>query len=256
MLSLILSAFLLATPQEGAPQPVAPTPEQIAEVRDALDQAYRSDDPERIQAALDAAREVPDRVVVRKVLKALGDKRSEVRLAAITSLRWLTHPDALTALHKLARERKTIKDPATMAAVLRAIGQHASPSSVAILARSPFEPDDHACRRTRVLALGRIRTRTSLEALLGILAQTNPRGDARIKPHMREVRLSLMILTGLDRGSSPALWEEWWRDNRKTFEISPEPPLLPRDLRLLWDGFWGLPQDYARVRRREDRGGD
>jgi hypothetical protein len=71
---------------------------------------------------------------------------------------------------------------------------------------------------------------------------------------MEDARVALMTLTGVDQGLSPELWEAWWRNNKKGFQIPAKPPVLPKELRAIWDGYWGLPREYEREKRREDRG--
>jgi hypothetical protein len=232
MLSLLLYGALLLPQAEPVPRPAAPDPAAVARAESEIEQALRSGDAKIIAVALEAAQSVPHPAVVRKVVRAAADERLEVRLAAVQALRWLDHPSAVEALHRLGRERKVMKAPEVAAAVLRAIGQHADPTSVAILAREPFEPETIPCLRARILGLARIRTLASLEAL------------------MDDARIALMLLTGVDQGRSPELWERWWRDNRKTFAIPTAMPLLPRELRDQWNGYWGLPREYERNRAR------
>jgi hypothetical protein len=244
-----------ARPHQAHAEADEPSPERVAEVRAALDEARQAGDPARLVAALEVAQDVPHPSVVADVVAVLDDEREEVQLAALSSLRWLAHPDALDALEELARNGKRMRSPAFAAAVLRGLGQHADPGSVVLLARTPFEPSEHACLRARVLALGRIRTPESLETLIRMLGATHgARGERRLKAHMEAVRTSLVLLTGLDHGSSPELWEDWWRENRRDFRIPAETPLLPKELREPWDRYWGLPTTYAREKRREDRG--
>lgn len=260
MLFLLLGAVLLSSSRtgsarDGTEQEPAPGVEEVARAVAGIDEAFRSGDVKRIQNALEAAQEVPHPSVVRKVVRGLGDERQEVALATLEALRWLDHPDALEALHRAAKDKKHMKVPEQAAAVLRAIAQHAHPSSIAVLARDPFEPQTYGCLRARILGLGRIRTRESLEALLGVLALTGPGGlERRVLPQMDDMRLSLMMLTGVDQGRSPQHWERWWRANREAFQIPAEPPLLPKELREVWDQFFGLPREYERDPRREDRG--
>lgn len=234
-----------------------PSQADVTRVADELAQAFRSSDVKRIQAALEAAVGVPDASIVRMVVRGLDDEREPVVLDTLQTLRWLGHPDALSALHATAKDRKRMKAPQVAAAVLRAIAQHADPSSIAVLAHEPFEPRDGACVRARLFGLARIRTSESLEALLGILALTGPGGrERRILPQMDDARLSLMVVTGVDQGASPENWERWWRANRKTFRIPAQAPLLPKDQREVWDLFFGLPRAYERQRPREERGQD
>jgi hypothetical protein len=250
----LVSALSLAGQGED-PRPTGPSAEAVARATAGLDAALRARGVPGIVAALESAQSVPDAGVVRRVRTCLSDEREEVVLAAVQALRWLAHPDALGALHELAKERKHMRTPARAAAILRAIAQHGHASSVAVLARDPFEPEDAACVRARLLGLAHIRTPQALEALFGIVATTSPSGrERRIAPYMSDARLALVVLTGVDQGALPETWERWWQKNRKTFELPAEPPLLPKIERDAWDQFFGLPRDYERDRRREDRG--
>lgn len=263
MTRLLLCLLLYTSDAGRAQEPVPalesaqePSPELVARTDAALDEAFASRDLERIQTALAGAQTVPHATVVRRIVAGLEDERREVQLEVLQTLRWNAHPAALEALHRLARDKKRMKTPEFAAAVLRAIGQHAQPSSIAILARDPFEPQDHACRRARLFGLGRIRTRASLEALLGILAVSENGAPhlRRIRAQMNDARIALILLTGVDQGLEPEAWESWWRRSKKTFEVPAKEPALPKEMRLQWDGFFGLPQVYAREPRREDRG--
>jgi hypothetical protein len=256
MLAALLHLGVLALQDARAKKP-APAPEEVAKIEAALDEAFRSREVQRMQSALEAAQAVPHPAVVRKVARGLADERPEVRLAALRTLRWLDHRDALEALHRVAKDRRLMKAPEQALAVLRGIGQHADPSSIPILAQDPFQLEDAWCLRARIFGLARIRTLDALEALLGILAVTNAgSSQRRIQPRMDDMRLALSIVTGVDQGRSPELWENWWRENRRTFRIPADVPPLPKELRRDWDSFWGLPLVYARDGLREDRGLD
>lgn len=257
MLTVLLSLCVLAA-QGGQAKKAVPSAEEVASAQLTLDEAFRSGELKSIQAALEAAQTVPHPAVVRGMLRGLGDERAEVKLGVLQALRWLDHRDALEALHRAAKNRELMKPPELALAVLRGIGQHAQPSSIAVLAHDPFQPEDSGCLRARIFGLARIRTRDALEALFDILATTvGGAGQRRIQGRVLEdVRLALMLLTGLDQGLSPELWEQWWRENRKTFQIPRETPLLAKELRREWDAFWGLPTVYEREGRREDRGQD
>ncbi|HEX6882768.1 MAG TPA: HEAT repeat domain-containing protein [Planctomycetota bacterium] len=251
--ALLVLALALA-PQD--PGDDGPTPAQVAEARGALDAALRSGELAALLAALEAAQRVPHAEVVKRVARALRDERKEVQLAALASLRWNAHAEALAALTQAQEERRWKDDRELLIASLRAIGQHGDPRSVALLAREPFEPHDHAVWRARIFGLARIGTEPALEALLGILGATTTGRppERRVAPLMPEMRTALVLLTGVDLGLAPELWEDWWRANRKRYRPPEKTPLLPKELREGWDEFWGLPPFYERERRREDRG--
>jgi hypothetical protein len=252
VIAVLLWLALMPCSQEPAE---VPTPAQVEETKLALDEAYRSGDTKRIQTALEAAQAVPDPAVVKRVARALRDERREVRLSALQALRWIEREEALDVLHDVLRERRWSADRELMFATLRGVGQHADSRSVSDLAREPFEPHDHGCWRARIFGLARIRTRPALEALFTILgATTSGSGGRRVAPVMPDVRTALILLTGVDQGLAPESWEHWWRDNKRSFQLPAELPLLPKELRQEWDGFWGLSQTYTRERRREDRG--
>lgn len=255
MLPLAIGIWLALAPQDAGEK--GPSAEQVAQATGELDSALRSRDLKQLKTALEAAQAVAHPEVVRRVARALDDERSEVKLAAVQALRWLDHAEALEALHRAARDRKLMKLPDLPGAVMRAIGQHADPRSISVLAHDPFQPQDGYCIRARILGLGHIRSRESVEALLGILAESGSEvGTRRVKPWMEDMRLALVVLTGVDQGLSPELWERWWRENRKGFQVPAELPELPREMRETWADFWGLSRDYGRDRRREDRGNE
>jgi len=252
----LLGLCLLALQRTGETPPPPPAADAVAQVEASLEQAFRSGELGAIQAALDAARAVPHPAVVRKVERALEDERGEVKLAALQTLRWLDHPETLRVLHRAAKDRKLMQRPELALAVLRAAGQHADPSSIAVLARDPFQLADASCLRARLFGLARIRTTEALRALFGILATVGNTGQRRIQGQMTDMRIALVLLTGVDQGRSPELWEEWWRAHEKTFRLPAEPARLPPEMRAVWDGFWGQERSYERGLRREDRGLD
>jgi len=254
MLALLLGASLLLL---QADKPVPPAAEDVARVCAELEQALRSGEQKGLETALTAAQRVSHADVVKPVLKALDDERPPVRLAAVQALRWIRVPESLAALHRLARDKKRLREPDLGAAILRAIGQHADPSSVAILAREPFEPQRSDCVKARLYSLGRIRTKAALEALMAMVG-TLPQGNhpRPIAPYMKEARLALAVLTGVDQGEAPEPWEAWWREQRRDLELAKEPPALPRELADQWASYWGLARMDGRGDRREDRGQD
>lgn len=255
MLAPLLALCVLAT-QAGQGQKPAPSAEDVARVVASLGAAFEARDVKGIELALEPARTVPHADVVRAVVRGMADERAEVKLATLQTLRWIDHPDALDALHRAAKDRGLMKDPGLALAALRGIGQHAEPRSIPVLAHDPFEPGDALCVRARLFGLARIRTLEALEGVLGILAPVATSGQRLVQGRMDDARLALMLLTGVDQGRSPELWEAWWRENRKTFKIPPEPTPLPQELRMDWDSFWGERRRNEREPRREDRGQD
>ena len=252
--TLSLTALLLAQ----APAPEKPSDEKIEATLADLKEAYENGEIVTIANALERASQVPDKKVVKAVSRALKDKRPEVRSAALSSYFYLDHPDALATLHKLAKDRKWMKDRDTAAATLRAIGHHGDPSSLKVLTKGHDQTPDHAPMRARVFGLGNIRDKGSVDALIELMSlgarNGNPRANRRYAYLDKDFRLSLILLTGVDQGTNPELWAKWWRKNKKDFQMSAKPAPLPKSLRYQWNRYWGRDMGYARDKQREDRG--
>jgi hypothetical protein len=233
------------------------TREDIAAVAENVRAALSSGSRETLRTALQAAIQLPDKMVVVAVEEGLAAKDTGLVLETLQALRWIDHPRALEALHRTAKDRKLRTNPELAGPLWMAIGQHGDPSSIEILVRDPFEVRPPPGMQARILALGRIRTKASLSALMELLALSYPGGtrERELKPWMEEVRLSLVMLTGVDQGPQPELWESWWRDNKKTFDPERVTPVVPKALQERWDRFWGTMGEGARSTRREDRGG-
>jgi len=252
-------AALLVAAVPGAAWQARPqaSGDRAAEVAASVRAALGSGSRETLRAALQAAIEVPDKVVVQAVEQGLAAPDTGLVIETLQALRWIQHPRALEALHRAAKDRKLRTNPELAGPLYMAIGQHSDPSSIEILVRDPFEVRPPPGMQARILALGRIRTKASLEALMELLALTYPGGtrERELKPWMEDVRLSLVMLTGVDQGPQPELWERWWRENRKTFDPQRVTPVVPRALLERWDRFWGTIGEGTRTTRREDRGG-
>ena len=255
MSALLLAACLLLLPPQEERK--VPSPEEVKRACAELEEALRAKDEKLLARALQAAQEVDHAEVVKRVLRTLDDERTSGRLAALQALRFLDVPEALGELHRLAKDKKRLREPDLGAALLRAIGEHADPSSVALLAREPFDPPRGDCVKARIYSLARIRTRDALEGLLAMVSTTAQGNHPRpIPPYLDDARLALVILTGTDQGKDPVRWEEWWRANRKGFALPERSPELPRELAEKWAEYWGLERPSGRGERREDRGSE
>lgn len=253
-----LAALLLgAAPVVAVQTPPQDSGDRAAEVAASVRSALSSGSRETLHTALQAAIEVPDKVVVQAVEQGLAESDTGLVVETLQALRWIEHPRALEALHRAAKDRKLRTNPELAGPLWMAIGQHSDPSSIEILVRDPFEVRPPPGMQARILALGRIRTKASLEALMQLLALSHPEGtrERELKPWMEDVRLSLVMLTGVDQGPQPELWEHWWRENKKTFDPQRTTPVVPRALLERWDRFWGTIREGTRTTRREDRGG-
>ncbi|MEX1024529.1 MAG: hypothetical protein WD226_05575 [Planctomycetota bacterium] len=258
LLLLALSPFVTAQDEDESKLPPPPSKEQVEAAVDALEAAYRSKEPAKVVAAIDGARAVLHADVIELVADGLKDKSLEVQDASIDALRWMEHPDALSALLKHWKKNKALrKDVERAPSVLKAIGQHADASSLDVLTDNVFENPTHKVVQARLLALGRIRDVEAIDTLMDLMAK---RGGGRGGrggnggAFMNDFRMALTVLTGRDLGRDANAWRKWWSDNEKGFEVPPELPELPRDVEILWKGYWGLEDDTRRGNRREDRG--
>lgn len=227
-----------------------PDPARVEEVVRAIDRAFQSGDTAGRVQAIQSAASVTDGDVVTAVARGLRDRELDVRKAAIEVLRWMDHPSSVKELQAAARKDTPIhKDPASFAALLKAIGQHADPSSIAIFTDDVWGVRDHDVIQARILGLGWIRTRASAEALIDLLKVGGPR---KLDGFMGEVRLSLLRITGADQGTSTDLWLAWWNDHKSKLEIPADPPQMPAALEARWREYWDLrPNREARRARKE-----
>jgi hypothetical protein len=252
MLKLVLTAAMALSPLPQEPN----VPEQ-AEIEAAvtrLREAFKGGDAAERVRAIEAATAVLDGTVIAWIGKGLRDSEPTVVTAAVESLRFMDHPDALECLHGLyKRDKKLRKNEEMLVRLLKAIGQHGSRLSIPILNDSPFSSPYAKVVQARILGLANIRDKDSLEALMGLMRLA---GRNQIQNHMRSFRLALMVLTGTDEGRSQDAWVSWWNDNKRALVVDPKPPALPKELQRLWDAYWGNPMKRARGTKRGDRGND
>lgn len=219
-----------------------------------LDRAFSDGGtPERI-LAIERASLYGDPTVIERIAKGLHDKDLAVTKSAIEALRFQKHADALKALHDAARRESRIKkDEELYAWLLRAIGQHGSPGSVDLLADDVWSVLDARVIQARILSLGRIRTKASLDKLVELMRLAGPN---KIQPFMEHFRISLMVLTGADQGTSQEGWMRWWNDKGSRVAVADKPSPLPKQLQILWDSYWGEAKPNERPTKRSERGKD
>jgi hypothetical protein len=117
------------------------------------------------------------------------------------------------------------------------VGRLGNPKGIDVLIDSPFKSKGYPVIQARFFGLANIRDASAIEALFGLLDKV---GNNDLDRYMGDIRLALVQLTGEDRGSDPRQWQAWWRENKKGFEVSPEPKQLPDDLRGRWNAYWGI----------------
>ncbi|MEM7311113.1 MAG: HEAT repeat domain-containing protein [Planctomycetota bacterium] len=251
MLALVLTAALLAAPQDAGPPPDEKKVEAtVKDLKSAFSQSKEEEKLASIQRATDVLH--PD--VIKALAAGFREKEHEVQKATIEALRWMDHPKALDELHSaFKRDKDVAKDQELNAATLKAIGQHASKLSIDVLAGDPFKNPSHAAIEARILGLGRIRDADSVRELMAMMQKV---GRGKSAAYMEHFRLSLMVLTGADNGKSREMWVKWWNDNKRSFKVGKKAPELPPKMQKRWDYYWGLEHVEGRAKKREDRGDD
>ena len=236
-LSLVLALATLLP--AGPRQTEGPSPERIEAAVSALEAAYKDGDSATRIAAIRDAVEVVDKKVIDLVAKGLDGKEREVAFAACDALGRMRHPESIKKLGSFYKKEKQHlgKDEDGLVAVLKSVGRLGDPKGVDLLVDSPFKSKGYPVIQARFFGLANIRDVSSIEALFGLLDKV---GNKDLDRYMGDIRLALVQLTGSDRGDDPRQWQEWWRENKKGYEVSPEPEKLPDDLRSRWNAYWGI----------------
>ena len=221
----------------------------VDEITTALKEAKSSD--ERI-AAIRKNQDVVDAKVVAAIERGFKDKDPGVQAAAVDALGRMPHPEALEALHKLYKsDKERLKDDEKLLPlVFKAIGRHGSEKSIDILSDDLFSQRTFPAIQARVLALGNIRSKKSLEALIDMMNKAGPR---QVNDYMNLFRQSLLRLSGEDQGPDSAMWQKWWRDNKDKFEVSKEVPKLPEIAETAWNEYWGIEPKKAEPKKDEPK---
>lgn len=256
MLHFVLTALLAVAPVQD-PQAPAPDPAAVKAAVAELTQAFtKGKTPERVEAITKNSKLV-DASVIKCIVKGLADEDAKVKGAAIDALRYMPHPDAYAALQDMLKrektEKKLDKDVDLYTKLIKAVGQHGNKASVPLLADNVFGNTEFKVNEARILALGHVRAKESVDALIGLMRTA---GREKVQPYMGTFRVSLMVLTGADQGASQDAWMTWWNDHKNEVKVAASAPALPKDMQMRWDYFWGNEITYERNKKRGDRGDD
>ena len=240
-------------PEKGSETPAPGTPIDAKTIQDtvaALEAAFGKDgSTAKKTEAIAAAVPVVDARVISAMQKGLTDKESSVVVVTVESLGKMKHPAALDALVSFyKREHKKLADDLTiMPALIKGIGRHGSPTTIALLKEDAFDQKTYLSGQARILSLGNIRTLQALEALMDLSKMVGPN---RMDGLRNDMRVSIGQLTGLDLGPDSIAWTRWWNDNKKSFEVTKEPPKLDAALQRPWAAYWGTGEGARGSRRR------
>lgn len=201
---------------------------------DQLDQALIAQDSGEIIRLLGTVHGVGNGRITAAAGEALRHPDVGVRGAGVEALRHAESPQALELLHAFFGQRKTLQANAgLLAQLLQATAQHGQISSLTHLIRGGFTNDTDQVLRARILGLGNLHAKGSLDRLMKGLAQVSP--DQRLL-HMDEFRLALVRLSGKDWGMDSGAWLTWW-EKAKPKHRTPEAK-LPAALQPEWDAYW------------------
>ena len=274
---MLLTLLLAITPlaplsfQESEPAE-ADQPEVVVEeispqeAAKAMKDALKGKDDAVIVATLETVGMVPSKLVTKEVAKALKYKSQDVVLAALLALRHNPDKSALDALLKAKSNKELLKNTKTAEAYAYALGQKADKKCLKILTDGLVGTSQLGSEvlKAKVSALGRIRHKDAVEAIIDFSKTTVAGGRARggLRNMMKEAERSLIVLTGADVGSKTSDWQEWWYDSKSSLKISEQEWPLDGRAQRQWDTLWMTPKEKeeaaksARNRRDENREGD
>jgi hypothetical protein len=258
--TLLLSSSFLLSPTACAIPQDPPAEEADAEVDAEMEkikageaaaqikEALKSKEEIVMVASLETLGQIKSKLVTKEVSKALKIKKEAVQFAAIQALRFNEDPTALDYLLKVRKEKSIQENVKTAVEYAYALGQKGDRKAIPALednlvatSKTPKEVIN-----AKVLALGHIRHKDSVEAILDF-AKTTVGGIRRggsNKKVSREVRGSLSILTGTDQGESLSAWEDWWYDHRSKFKMSKvEGELDDERAQRTWTKLWMTPSE-------------
>ena len=227
--------LLFAPAQDDDPPP--PTPEQIEAAVDAIEVGIEEENLEATLEAIKAAQAVPHEDVTEALSKAARLPEIEIAVAALDVLGRIDDESAVAELKRIRKKGKKLLEQEAWAIELwRAMGRRGDTELVDLIADASLQQQHFKVDRARILALGKIRSVESVEALMGLMKRI---AKKEINAFMDPFRASLIALTGQDAGHNRDLWEEWWNDNKRDLELPEEEQAIEnKKIRFTWDAFW------------------
>lgn len=222
-----------------------------AEAVAALKAAAKEKDWAILEATLKSVGRIKNKAVVKEMAKSLKHKEPAVALAVIEGLRWNEDPEALNALLKGAKDKKVMAAEKVAVALTYALGQKADKKALKAL-KDGFQvttKGNFELVKAKAHALGRIRTKESVEALIDYV---NSGVRRRTERNMQaEPLIALQVLTGQDPGKRVSDWMDWWYDAKGSLKVSSEEWPLPNGrAQRQWDRLWEDPEQRSRASAR------
>lgn len=166
-----------------------------------------------------------DTKVVAKAAEAIGEIHKQQTAKATPDARWkATWSKVAAALSDgLLKSRE---DHDLDAAILAVIAKSEDPVFVKPLSGDLWKFKDQEIASGRILALGCIRDKTAVDALMDMLYVAKARGTRKYMDTIRQAIRNLTGQTFNDRDEA----KKWWKENRATFEFPAQDPNLKKKL--------------------------
>jgi hypothetical protein len=248
-----LLVFALAASTQEPPPAVekAPSPEAAAA---AIAEALEGDDVALAQGVLKNQGTIASPLVVAAIAPGLKHADPLLRVAAVMALRFNKDPSATEVLIKQRSNKKLLDEPVCAEAYMYALGQKRDKRALPILKDSLVATGstNGKVMTAKLYALGRIRDKESCEILMDFLNSA----VLKVEQYMVEIRMSMVVLTGLDQGEDRRDWLKWWNDSKSKLKlIAEEPPLPDSAAKRKWTSLWMSPEEIEAERKaRREKG--
>ena len=237
ILTCVALALVSAVPAQEKERDTKPERELSAREigRQAAKRIKEVADEDDVEAIVETLREtgrIDDVDVVRAVGGLIKDERAEVRWAAIRCLRFNPNEKAGSELIAAARRKEIAAEPATLAEVLRGIGQHRDPRALRMLAEG-FGPKQEPVpvAEARIDAVGRIHTADAVDTLVKFARSGFAKGLEE------RIAVALAGQTGEDLGMELRPWVLWWTRSKQGYRFPEEERPAP----AAWARIWSTP---------------
>ena len=237
ILTCVALALVSAVPAQEKERDTKPERELSAREigRQAAKRIKEVADEDDVEAIVETLREtgrIDDVDVIRAVGGLIKDERAEVRWAAIRCLRFNPNEKAGSELIAAARRKEIAAEPATLAEVLRGIGQHRDPRALRMLAEG-FGPkrEPVPVAEARIDAVGRIHTADAVDTLVKFARSGFAEGLEE------RIAVALAGQTGEDLGMELRPWVLWWTRSKQGYRFPEEERPAP----AAWARIWSTP---------------
>jgi hypothetical protein len=213
----------------------APTPKEALD----LIQKVKKEKLEDLQVELlEKAGRCDDAQVATKIAPFLKDKRDDLRIAAIRSLRFMRNKKALPALLSAASQFE--KDKVAGPEYFLALGQHGNPKSISKIIHRAWEPLSKEIFKAKIQALAHIRSSKTVSEL----EKLNRKFKAgRHGINRREVLKAIELLIDEKMPKSDRSKRmEWVREASKK-PVPLEPKNLPKNYISAYKKLWKRPDE-------------